>query len=321
MIFLALSAVLAAGPTPGAPLSSVQQADPVAQAAPAETPVALEDVEVTGTPLNALIRDFVNEVAAPNRRRGLARWRGRVCVGVANLRAEPAQYIVDRISTVAEDIGLTPGEPGCTANVVIVAADDAAGVADGLINAKRRVFRPGGSGMDRGGAGLREFQASDAPVRWWQVSMPVNSETGERAVRIPGECSAPCLEVMDFAPVIPVFAASRVTSQIIDNLVRTVVIVDVDQIGAVSLAQLADYLAMVSLAQIDPEADTSRYASILNIFDEPEGAPGLTDWDRAYLEGLYDAEQTRQNRRAGRGEIARSILRAHRDMQDAADAE
>ncbi len=56
----------------------------------------------------------------------------------------------------------------------------------------------------------------------------------------------------------------------------------------------------------------------------PEGYAGLTDWDRAYLGGLYDSERTDANRRANRTEVARSILRAHRDIradQDGVDAD
>src|SRR5690606_18108503 len=183
----------------------------------------LADVGATGPPLDAMIRSFVEEVAAPNRRRGLARWDDRICIGVANRRGEPAQYIIDRVSTVAADLGVVPGEPGCTPNVIIIASDDADGLAQTLVEERRRAFRMGGSGMDRGRTALEAFVASDRPVRWWQVSMPTDSETGGRAVRIPGECSGACSAPGDFAPTISVSAASRLTTQIVDYIFRTVV--------------------------------------------------------------------------------------------------
>lgn len=311
MVALTLAALLAV-----APMQGPQQA-PVTQATvpPQEAPVDLGEIEVTGRPLDSMIRSFVDEVAAPNRRRGIARWDDRICVGVANLRAEPAQYIVDRVSTVAEDLGIIPGDPGCEPNVIIIASDDPDGLARQLTEERRRAFRMGGSGMDRGGRALENFVANDAPVRWWQVSMPANSETGQRATRIPGECSGACDSQMDYAPVIATFAASRLSTQIVDYIFRTVVILDIDQIGGVSGQQLADYVAMVTLAQIDPQADTSRYASILNVFNAPDTASGLTDWDQAYLRGLYDAERTRKNLHAGATEIADSIYQAHQDLR------
>lgn len=314
MVALALAVLLSASPfqDPGR-----QTAPPVQQEAPAEPgAVDLGEIEVTGRPLDRMIRSFVNEVAEPNQRRGLARWENHICIGVANLRTEPAQYIVDRVSTIAEDIGLTPGEPGCKPNVIVIASDRPADVARELTRERRGAFRMGGSGMDRGGDALEDFVASRAPVRWWQVSVPVNSETGEIAVRMPGYCRDTCdssggSTPEDYAPTIAVFAASRLSTQIRDELFRTVVIIDVDKTSGVSAHQLADYVAMVTLAQIDPEADTSGYASILNLFDDPGATIGLTEWDRAYLQGLYDAQRTRRNLRAGRVEIADSISRAH----------
>ena len=320
MVALALAVLLATAPMqdPPQPAPAPQQA-PAPQAAGDPAPVDLGEVEVTGRPLDAMIRSFVDEVAAPNRRRGIARWDDRICIGVANLRSEPAQYIVDRVSTVAEDLGVMPGEPGCAPNVIIIASDDPDGLARQLTEERRRAFRMGGSGMDRGGEALDAFVSSDAPVRWWQVSMPANSETGERATRIPGECRDPCQTPMDYAPVVSTFAASRLSTQIVDYIFRTVVILDIDQINGVSGQQLADYVAMVTLAQIDPEADTSRYASILNLFEAPDSAVGLTEWDRAYLTGLYDAEQTRKNLHAGATEIADSIHRAHQQARAGED--
>lgn len=316
MVALAFAALLAA-----APMQVPPQA-PAPQVVTEEAPVALGDVEVTGRSLDSLIRSFVNEVAEPNRRRGLARWDGLLCIGVANLRAEPAQYIVDRVSTVAEDVGLRTGEPGCAPNVIIIASDQPSALAQELTRERRRAFRMGGAGMDRGGDALEDFVASQAPVRWWQLSMPVDSETGSRAVRLPGECKGNCDSGTgpqgspeDYAPTINVFSASRLSTQIVDQLFRTVVILDVNQVSGVSAEQLADYVAMVTLAQIDPEADTSGYASILNVFDDPGAALNLTDWDKAYLQGLYDAERTRKNLRAGRLEIADTIHDAHEDLR------
>lgn len=314
MLALALAALIGTAypQDPPAP-----QAPPPSQQLPATD---LEDIEVVGRPLDTMIRDFVGEVAAPNRGRGIARWDSDICIGVANLKPELAQYLADRVSTVAEDIGLNPGAPGCTANVMIIASDQPDDLAEQLVEERRRAFRVGGSGMDRGGDALEDFVASDAPVRWWQVSMPVDSQTGQRAVSIPGECTGSCSSPYDFGPVISTFAASRLTTQIVDELFRTIVILDFNQVASVSAQQLADYVAMVTLAQIDPKADTSRYASILNVFDDPETATSLTNWDQAYLNGLYQAERTRANRRSGRGEIADSIGRAHRTLR-AADQE
>lgn len=299
-------------------LTSTAAAPPLQDPPPQDSPIALEDITVTGRSLNAMIGDFVGEVAEPNRGRALARWDRQVCVGVANLKPEAAEYMADRISTVAEDIGLSAGGPGCTPNILVIATDDGDAFAASLVEQRGRAFRMGGAGMDRGGEALRDFQTTPRPVRWWQLSMPIDAQTGARASRIAGDCSGNCTgmgSVMQYAPNIGVFAASRLTSQTLETLFRAIVIVDVNQVSELSILQLSDYIAMVTMAQIDPDADTSGYESILNVMHTPEASDSLTSWDTAYLQGLYSAERNKQNPGNNRTEITRSIRLEHERLR------
>lgn len=309
MLVAAFAAALLAT-SPQTPPQSARDPAPI-PAGTVEDPIVLEEVTVTGRSLDTLIRDFVDEVAEPNRNRGLARWRGTVCVGVVNLKADAAQYLADRISTVAEDMGLRPGPPGCRPNLLIMATDEPSGLARNLVVQHYDNFRLGASGTDRGISALRDFQETERPVRWWQQTMLIDSQTGQRALRIPGDCQGNCSSVLDSAPVINVFAASRVTTQFVNDIFRTMVIIDVNRIGGLTAQQLADYIAMVGLAQIDPDADTSRYSSILNVMQDPQAADGLTSWDITYLQGLYAAERNRVNVSADRDAILRSIRAEH----------
>lgn len=293
---LAVLSLLAASP---------QQAQPQ-QPPPAPNQDAATDlgeVTIEGRPLAEMARDFVGEIAAPAERRGLARWRGDICVGVANLESERAQYIADRISTVAEDLGLSPGRPGCRANILVVFADDGQALVAALVDHNRRAFRMGIGGVDRGGEALERFATDERPVRWWQVSLPVDRDTGERAVRLPGDLSP---------PVTTVRGVSRLNSQVVDELNKAIVIVDVDQVADADIVQLADYVAMVSLAQIDPDADTAAFDTVLNVFASPGSAPGLTPWDWSYLEALYGSERMRQNPASIAGEVADGLERSRR---------
>lgn len=279
------------------------QEPPQTPPSPQEAVTELGEVTVEGRRLAEMARDFVGEVAAPAQRRGLARWRGDICVGVANLEGEAARYVADRVSTVAGDLGLTPGEPGCTANILVVFADDGQALAAALVDHNRRAFRMGIGGVDRGGEALERFTTGDRPVRWWQVSLPVDRDTGERAVRLPGDLSP---------PVTTVRGASRLNSQVVDELNKAIVIVDIGLLGGADIGQLADYVAMVSLAQVDPEADIAGFDTVLNVFADPGSTPGLTSWDWSYLEALYGAERMRQNPGSVAGEVADGLVRSRR---------
>ncbi|HEY0103185.1 MAG TPA: hypothetical protein VGB60_06950 [Brevundimonas sp.] len=267
------------------------------------TAVTLDDVVVDARGIELMAQAFIEDVAAPNRRRGLARWNTPLCVGVANLQRDVAQAIIDRVSDVAGDLDVRVGEPGCKANALIVATDDGAGMARSLVQARRRSFDVGSLQMMQTSSALEAFQSDDRPVRWWQISMPVNSVNGERAIRLPGESP----------PVIFVFAASRLVSQIRDDMNKVIIIVDMDDVSGLPVNKLADYMAMVTLAQIDDDAESARYDTVLNLFDTPERVDGLTDWDMAYLRGLYSAEQNRINLNAQARNVADAVVRARRE--------
>ena len=225
------------------------------QAAPQDPPpVALEDVVVEARRLEALTREFVDEVSAPARRRGLARWRSGLCIGVSGIRQDIAQSLADHVSRVALDLGLRPGDPGCTANVLIVFAENGQALADEMVERRRRAFRLGVGGLDRGNVALADFRESDRPVRWWHVSVPVNAETGDVAIRMPGD---------DSTNVPRVKSEGRVNRGrlVRDELNKVIIVVDGEQVAGVGLPQLGDYLSMLALAQVDPDGDTSSFAT------------------------------------------------------------
>jgi len=276
----------------------------------------VEEIIVEGRRLDEAAGLFVAEVAAPVQGRGPARWDDGVCVGAANFSPEVGQYLVDRVSDVARDLGLRGHEPPCEPSILIIGAADAAAMADELVASRPMLFRVGGGGMDQGLSALNAFRTGERPVRWWNVSLPLDSDTGEIGVRLPGAAGATVNlvdgAVFDYAPIIRRTTASRLREDLRDVLKRSVVIIDVDLLDGITLAQLADYVAMVSLAQVSPEADTGRFESILNLFEAPELAGGLSAWDIAYLRGLYAIQPGYVGSAVQADALGDAILRAYR---------
>lgn len=297
--------------------------DPVQE--PDNQTVQLEDVEVIARARADMARTFVGRIVAPARGRGLGRWK-KICPGVANLDRPVAQPIVDRIATRAIDLGIEVEGAGCDPNIIVVFTTDAGALTRALVNAEPRVFRHGGGGIDRGSAALRAFQDSERPVRWWSLSVPIDSETGRRAVRVRGDRAggpdARLARALGCNPNDCAFAgapilqsaggASRLNSQIVDQLYKSIVIVDIDAVSGLNAAHLGDYLAMVSLAQIDPEADTGAFDTVLNLFDNPGGVSGLTEWDQTYLSALYSSRSRRRSAGAQADAVAAIMSRSTR---------
>lgn len=282
----------------------------------ADQPIRLEDVVVSARTLDDAVTAFVDEVAAPVPGRRMARWHEGVCVGVVNLAPEIATFIADRVSDVAREVGLRAHEPECNPSILIVATQDASSFTRAFVEQRPAIFRPGGAGMSRGSGALEKFISTDRPVRWWTVSQTTDPDTGAAAIRIPGQCQGSCVDVMQMAPNTSARGTSRISSQYREDLKRTFVIVDVDRLQGVSMAQLADYIAMVSLAQINPEAEPGDYETILNLFEHPEFAPALTGWDQAYLAGLYESEWYRNNTRSQVRAVAQAIGREYRTAEN-----
>lgn len=309
MILTIAAAVLAlaAAPDPG-PMPQ----DPPSQSTGQDEPTRLDDVVVRGT-LEEQVEAFVGEIAADAAPEGrfLASWHDRICPGVVNLDNAWGQAVLDRITLVAGEMDVQTGAPGCDPNVVIIFTNDGAGLASAMVAREPNVFEHPNLGMfNRGSSDLAWFTGSDAPVRWWHLSMPVDATTHQRTVILGS----------DIKQVEAGGAEGRLTVNTVDVLYKVIIVVDVERLNGVALPQLADYLAMVTLAQIDPQAEVGDFNTVLNVFNRPSIA-GLTDWDRSYLAGLYTSASRRRDPNSRNDDVASRMVRDQRAPAQPGDEE
>jgi hypothetical protein len=260
--------------------------------APERQPVVgddVEDITVIGQRREALrmfMQDFITEIGAPvSRRHGYARWRRDVCVGVSGLAdSVGAQYVADRVSLRALEVGLKAKGPGCRPSIQIIFTADGNALATQLVADSPRTFRPfgGESGTTQGLQALGEFQTGAAPVRWWQIMAPVD-DWGQPAIDMSGGVYGP--------PTIR-GSNSHIKNSVSEALWSSIVIVDTSKLGTVDWPQLTDYIAMISLAQVKPDGAPADYDSILNLFRTDNPPPRLTDMDLTYLRALYAMDTT-----------------------------
>ena len=288
-----------------------------ALAAPQDPPpvaTQVEEVVVVGERLQTTAQTFVRALAAPPPGRKAARWDEPLCVGVIGMRPDLAQLMVDRITAVALELGVPASRPGCRPDVFIVAAADGDAMARDLVQTRPDDFRLGLSGTDLGAAALEAFQSSGRPIRWWHVSLAVNADTGQPIQRLPGQpaFSAPqpiIRSPADLGPYGNIVTPSLIRDETRDVLARVVIVLESSALDRASFGQISDYIAMVALAQIDPEA-APEVPSILNLFrDAPAAEPGLSAWDRAYLSALYRTDQMASNPDTNLSTIGRVIAR------------
>lgn len=310
-IFIAAAVALFVGQTVGS-----------AAHAQAPAPSSEEEIVVTGERLRQMVWDFIGDVSvASSREDQLARWDQRICAGVVGLTRRQGAFIADRIGQRAHAVGLPVGEPGCRANVLVLVTSEAEELARALAERERYLMANYGRQdhlETRGAEALEDFVSTPRPVRWWHVAQ---TETVDGRVlrntqpwgRMTGPRSAEIRSVEVVRTTVSDFGRmNRPTHQAFRNVV---IIVDAQRAGDRRLDQLADYLAMAALAQIDPSADVSAYPSILNLFAEAPGAAELTAWDLAYLEGLYKARQNATSSRAQQRQIRQEMIEELSDRE------
>jgi hypothetical protein len=265
-----------------------------------------DDVVVTADRLQEVVREFVGEVAvAPGGERQMARWDRKICPLVAGLPARQMQYMADRISQRANEVGLIPEGAGCKANILIFVTPDASRFAEGIVTEYRElVAYYSTSGINTLGRGpLEDFTTTTAPVRWWHVNQTVSAD-GQQLGDDTGSGGMRTLRSGQ-----PPGRLRRSTRQ---DFLRVLIVVDARQAAGLQFQALSDYVAMVSLAQLDPAGETTNIPSILNLFAEQQAGrtppAAMTEWDEAYLNGLYNARRTAPREVWQQRDIARRMV-------------
>lgn len=268
------------------------------------------DIVVQGQRIQEAARAFARDVsAAPGREDQLARFDDRICPGVVGLNRRQGQFLADRIGQRALEVNLNVGEPGCRANVLVLVTQTPSEVARAI--AEEQSYLVANYGVQenlntRGAEAFEHFVSDDRPVRWWHVAQTVTRD-GEVLRNVPtqmwgGSNASPHFnaEVVNANPL----TATRGSAPTRQEFRNVVIIVDANRAGAVRLDGLADYIAMVVLAQLEPSADTSAYDTVLNLFSGGGAATAMTNWDRAYLSGLYTVDPNARSARQQAGRIA-----------------
>jgi hypothetical protein len=263
--------------------------------APGGKSESLAEVTVTAhrIELEKRVSRFVDQIAAQqNFDEGLARWHRPVCPLVSGLPREDGEFILGRVSEIARDAGVKLGDEHCKPNFFILVTPQPAA----LLKEMERRNRDYTFGRDVLPAPVNEFIASPLPVRVWQVS-DFEASDGLPMLAVAGRCPA-------FKGIVlrcNLHAqGNHARFDTVWTVLRAFVVVNQSRLKTVSRGQLADYVAMVGLAEIRPNAHMGDAPTILKLFDStPQTAPsGMSDWDQAFLKSLYTTDQASKNQRS-----------------------
>jgi hypothetical protein len=211
---------------------------------------------------------FVRQVVAMDTGQ-LARFIEPVCPLVLGVPASKAEAITDRLRRDAEEAKVRLGDAKCEPNLVVVIAAD----ADGFIAMMRK--RHSTFFDDLQDVDLRDAFAK-GPVHAWRLIEERDEDGAPKTALSDSHSSS-------------VFGQPTQTAT-----VNAVVVLDKKVVLDKTIAQLADYVVMRTLAGAHPPKEGAAVDSILTLFDPEAGTPAksMTDMDAKLLAGLYAIDGT-----------------------------
>jgi hypothetical protein len=265
-------------------------ADPAPAPVPAARESATVTIEAQRHALEQQLDGFVDKITRDPRfhDQSVPRWRMPVCFAVAGLGTREALFVLARLQHVALSAGAHLASRGCQYNFYVVFTPE----PDKVL---QRAFHhhPGAFDRDQGMPAIRHFLSPGRPqaVRVWHNARAYSPHGV--SVGIDSPCASFSLSNRQ-VPVNCGWDASRVIRDVVFGFSLALVVVDTSFPKAANLGQLADFAAMVGLADVDVDVDLGDVPSILRLFATAADTPpsGLTTWDQAFLRELYHSDQS-----------------------------
>lgn len=291
-IFLGIAAAVSSWQVSNA--RSVGQATPpTASQAPSGAPATnLPTVTINGAQeLERRAHRFVTSEILQAQGESIMRWNKPICPLAAGLPRMFNDYIETRIAEIAHAASAPVAGKDCTADLYVIATYDPE-----LFLKKLWARAPEMYDTRSELGGIHRFLKSKDPIR-----VLFNSELHCRVNSIDGGKSSDMMAIFQGGGGAQVNTTSsyfcggggsRLSYSAVNSIQSALIVVDMTRMKAVTTRELADYVAMIGLADIRPDADAGDVPTILRLFQHPSQPPeGLSTWDRSLLYSIYNTNQ------------------------------
>jgi hypothetical protein len=305
----------------GAALAALLCAAPPATAQNGDQQIVVQGERLPVPIARARAETFIQSTGIASGSTPTARWVDPVCPRVLGLNEAGTRAAEARIRAVATDAGVPIAPERCDSNLVVSFANDGAALV-------REIDRRSPSRLAQVPLGARDALLNgSAPIRWWYTSETRgrDNEGNQRVASGAGQFASgrvgpgAAVDGGKFgtqAPPAVHYNNSIVSTLTTRVLVSAGVVIDQDRVMGMRLRALADYAALVALAEIRSQ-EFSGQGSVLNLFDA-QGAPtGMTAQDMAFLRALYRMPLDREARRHRGHLVGEMVAAATGDMASA----
>jgi hypothetical protein len=313
LIFIAAVSLLSSAAAEAADAAdAAAQSDAVSSGGPGGSSRGQPDVTIRAkrADLEPRVSAFVDQIEGTYYDAdGLARWQNPVCPLVTGLPGPEGEFILARISEIARAADIPLASENCRPNLYIFVSSQPQELLRGL-DQRNHAFTYGDAPPNV----VDEFISTPQPVRVWYHTA---AKTPEGLPLVgwswPEVASKKSGAISNGRPPLSFSAnawaeSTHLSFNFIWTIYRAFVFVDTKRLHGISRGQLADYVAMVTLAQLKSGSHLADDPTILKLFDDtPQAAPAsLSQWDQAFLKSLYATEQKSHLQRS---QIARAMVR------------
>jgi hypothetical protein len=265
-----------------------------------QAPAPNDSVTVTGQKEREAINAFIQSLAVPSHLTGkLARWETGICPVTVGLRKEAARFVTARLKAVAAQVDAPVDKSAtCKPNIEVVFTTTPQGLMDN-VRQKQWAFL---GYTDT--AGQRDRLAVvKRPIQAWYTTATKDLRGGLQIdsansnpveVVVPDPFRNPPFTTLYVRQGAKTITGGRLGDGLRTVLYHVIVVVDPAKLVEEEIGDVADYIALVALSQVQALDKCQGLSSIANLLPQGcEKPSGLTVSDMGYLRGLYhmNAEQ------------------------------
>lgn len=262
-----------------------------------QNPAAAEGdgIIVTGTKKKKEIAQALRQLIQPTGREQLARFEDKLCPMVIGMPRDWTQAMTRMIRDNIAAVGGKLEPAGCKPNALAIFIDQPRELVEALHDAEPHLF-------NMTPREYKQFAALPGPVWSWHVT--------DMRDRDGNQVAQGSMQGQDFA-VVKNAAATRLYSNVREDMLGGFVVIDRQQTIGRTLRQLADLTTMHLLLDIKPGAERQDPSSILSLFEaraNPAAAPArFSSFDRGILTGFYTQRENNRTATQQRENIAAAI--------------
>lgn len=237
-------------------------------ATPETRTITQQDIQAHKVQLETLTREISQTHGGQ-----LARFEDAVCIAVSGFEDPYNAIFAQRMAQDAAQAGLQVGRAGCHPNVVVLITDHPQQELMSLARHDSFLTSIGARDTDV------TLLAKSAGPAWTLTFTELRNTLGNHAVV--GS------DVDDLAPRLRIYDSTIINLPQRQDIAAVLMVIDSSAALGKNLAQIADYAAFRSMADLRSAAPVTSEPTILTLFKGDPAPNGLTTYDQAYLKGLY----------------------------------